>query len=305
MAVIEHMDLSHFVGKKVGSAVLLKELGRGGMGVVFVAYQKTLKRQIAVKILPKSILTPSTARIFRREAEAGAVLFHPNIIPIYEVGEGRDFLFYSMQLVRGKSLHYYIQRAHRNVLPSRRTLPLKISLTIMLDVLDALDYAHRQDIIHRDIKPANILLEGRGNRPIITDFGVARVTRNTGESASMIVGTPKYMAPEQILNSDVDGRADIYAAGTMLLEMLSPEPLFQGIRSTQELLELKMKRKAKLLTKMPSQLNPKLTRDMDRLLLKALSFDPDERYATCQNFREQVKQYMEHHMTDDRLEGAG
>lgn len=296
MASLNNMNLSHLIGEKVGSSTLLEEIARGSMGAVFVGYQSSLNRQIAVKVLPKSIITPLTARIFQQEAELAAILSHPNIIPVYEVGDAGDFLFLAMQLVKGKPLSYYIKRSRKNVLPSRRTLPLNITLKIIISVLNAMDYAHRQSIIHRDIKPANILMEGYKNRPIIVDFGLAQVSQKPGETSTMIVGTPQYMAPEQILNSEVDGRADIYATATMLYEMLTPEPLFSDIKSIQDLLSKKMERKNGLFVKKPSEMSPRLNKEMDRILSKALSFDPETRYATCREFREQLERYSEHYL---------
>jgi len=293
LASISEMNLSHLIGQKVGSSTILKELARGGMGAVFIAYQGTLKRQIAVKVLPKSILSPATANIFQQEAEAAAILSHPNIIPIYEVGDTGEFLFFTMQLVQGNPLSYYIKRARKNVLPSKRILPLKPTLEIVISVLDALDYAHSQDIVHRDIKPGNILIEGHTGRPIIMDFGVAQVSKSSDETSTMIVGTPIYMPPEQILNSKVDGRADIYATGTMLFEMLISEPLFPGMNSIQDLLTMKLERKGQLFAQMPSERNPKLNKEMDEILLEALSYDPEIRYAKCRDFRDALEHYRD------------
>jgi serine/threonine-protein kinase len=296
------MDLNHLIGEKVGSSTLLEEITRGSMGAVFVGYQTSLKRQIAVKVLPKSIMTSQTARSFQQEAELAAILSHPNIIPVYEVGDGGDFLFLAMQLVKGKPLSYYIERSRKNVLPSKRTLPLKITVKIIISILDALDYAHRQAIIHRDIKPGNILIEGYNNRPLIVDFGLAQVSQKPDETSTLISGTPKYMAPEQILNSEVDGRADIYATATMLYEMLTPEPLFSDIKSIQQLLSRKVNQKNGLFAKMPSEINPEISKEMDRILSKALSFDPETRYATCHEFSDQLKQYSEHCLSNRRKE---
>lgn len=296
MNAIGKLDLDHLIGRKVGSSTLLKELARGGMGVVFTAYQSTLKRQIAVKILPKSIITATSAKVFQQEAEAAAILSHPNIIPIYEVGDGDDFLFITMQLIKGYPLSHYIKRAHKNILPSRRTIPVKSSLNIISSVLDALDYAHEQGIIHRDIKPGNILIEGHTGRPIIMDFGVARVSRNTEGDSSVIVGTPLYMAPEQILSPEVDGRADLYATAMMLLQMLTPEPLFSEIRSARKLMKMKLERKDDLLPEMPSRRNMGVDEEMDQILSKALSFNPDIRFTRCHDFREQLARYMDRHL---------
>jgi serine/threonine-protein kinase len=290
---LNKINLSHLIGEKVGSSTLLQEVARGSMGAVFVGYQSSLKRRIAVKILPKSVITPLTAKIFQQEAELAAILSHPNIIPVYEVGDAGDFLFLAMQLVKGKPLSQYIERSRKNVLPSKRTLPLSITLKIVISILNALEYAHSQSIIHRDIKPGNILVEGYSSRPIIVDFGLAQVSCKPDETSSMIVGTPKYMAPEQVLNSHVDGRADIYATATMLYEMLSPLPLFSDINSVQDLLKRKMTPQNGLFAKKPSELNPKLGRDIDAIIAKALSFEPNARYQTCREFCEQLERYAD------------
>ncbi|MGD9288976.1 MAG: serine/threonine-protein kinase, partial [Desulfobacterales bacterium] len=236
---------------------------------------------------------PLTAKIFQQEAELAAILSHPNIIPVYEVGDAKDFLFLAMQLVKGKPLSQYIERSHKNVLPSRRILPLSITLKMIISILNALEYAHSQSIIHRDIKPGNILVEGYSNRPIIVDFGLAQVSHNPDETSSMIVGTPKYMAPEQILNSKVDARVDIYATATMMYEMLSPQRLFSEISSVQELLKKKMAPNNGLFAKKISELNPNLNEEMDAIIAKALSFEPNARYQTCREFCEQLERYAD------------
>ena len=296
MGSLKKMDLGQLIGQKVGSSTLLKEIARGSMGAVFLGYQSSLKRQIAVKVLPKSIVTPRNAKIFQQEAELAAILSHPNIIPVYEVGDAGDFLFLAMQLVKGKTLSYHIKKTHKNVLPSKRILPLNITLNIVISVLNALDYAHRQSIIHRDVKPGNILVEGHSIRPIIVDFGLAQIIRRSDETDSMIVGTPLYMAPEQILKPEVDGRADIYAAATMLLEMMTPPPLFPGISSAAEIIKAKVEKKDKLFVKKPSERNPKLNKEMDRILSKALAFDPESRYATCLEFSEDLERYSKRYI---------
>ena len=295
MTSLGNIDLSHLIGQDVGSSTLLEEFARGAMGAVFTGYQKTLKRQIAIKVLPKSVMTPQSAKIFLQEARLAARVSHPNIIPIYEVGDGGDFLFLSMQLIKGAPLSDYIKKARKNIIPSNRTLPLDFTFKTMISILNALDYAHSKSIVHRDIKPGNILIEGHNERPIILDFGLAKITKIPDETASIIVGTPLYMAPEQILNSDVDGRADIYAAATMLYEMLTPVPLFPDIGSSSELLRTKLEPQNDLFKKMPSQMNPKLNSQIDRILLKALASNPENRYRTCREFRIMLEQYIKKH----------
>jgi len=291
MASIKELNLDHLIGREVGTATLLKELARGGMGVVYVAYQRTLKRQIAVKILPKSLLTPAVAELFRQEAESAAILSHPNIVQIYEVGKSEDFLFFTMQLVKGRALSQFIEMARKNVLPSRRVFPVKLAIKIVTSILDALDYAHHEGIVHRDIKPANILMEGHTNRPIITDFGIAKVVRGPEIQGTKILGTPVYMAPEQIVGKGVDARADIYAVGVMLFELLASNLPFPRFSTARDLVKMKLTLKDRLFREKPSDLNPLVGEEMDEIVFKALAYDPEERYPTCREFLESLRSY--------------
>jgi len=287
------LSFDHLVGQEVGTSTLLHELARGGMAVVFVAYQRTLKRQIAVKILPKSLMTKETADSFRQEAETAAILSHSNIVPIYEVGENDEFLFFTMQLIQGRPLSFFISRVRRHVVPSRRFLPLKSTIEIVLRVLDALDYAHRQDIVHRDIKPANILIEKESSRPIITDFGIANITRGSEAFSQTIQGTPVYMAPEQIVTTDVDGRADIYSTGLLLLELLASRLPLPKHESKREIMKQKLLLKDEFLQKAPSQLNPCLDPEIDEIVSKATAFRPENRFATCREFIQRLEDHRD------------
>ena len=295
MATIGQLNLDYLVGQQVGTSVLLKKLGHGAMSAVFVAFQKTLKRQIAVKILPKSLLTEKTAAFFQQEAESAAILAHPHIIPIYEVGETEEFLFFTMQLVQGKSLGKMIDMARKNLLPSRRTLPVEEAVRITIEILDALHYAHGEDIIHRDIKPDNILVEKHTQRPLITDFGVAKVLRGEDERTPMIQGTPVYMPPEQILGREVDARSDIYAVGTMLFKILSPDLPFPSYQSKTDLLKQKVRRKDGIFIKLPSEVNPHADETIDRIVLKATAYRKEDRYADCRLFRQDLEAYLQAH----------
>ncbi len=292
MASIKKMNFDHLVGQQVGSAVLLRTLDRGAMSVVFVAYQKTLKRQIAVKILPKSLLTPKVAELFHQEAEAAAFLSHPCIIPVYEVGETDDFLYFTMQMIKGQSLAHYILRARKNIIPSKRTMPVKASLKIIVKVLDGLNYANDQGIIHRDIKPGNILIETHSQRPIITDFGVARSYSGSNEDSRILLGTPTYMAPEQIISGIVDHSVDIYTTGVMLFEMLAGRLPYPPFDSAIKLLKIKIRFQDRLFQKKPSQLNPEVDHELDDIILKAVAYNKENRYATCNDFGRDLEQYV-------------
>ncbi len=296
MESIASINVDHLIGNEIGSSTIVRELARGGMSIIFVAFQRTLKRQIAVKILPKKIITPKTASLFQQEAESAAILYHPNIIPIYEVGETDEFLFFTMQLVAGDTLSTLLKKASRNIIPSRRVIPAERSVKLMFQILDALDYAHKQDIIHRDIKPGNILLDSVSNRPIVTDFGIAKVLRSDDDSKPIVQGTPVYMAPEQILNRDVDGRADIYAAGVMLFQMLVEKLPIPRLKTTVSLLKLKVKNKDGIFFSKPSELNPQLHPDMDEIILKATQYDPRKRYQTGRDFIKDLEAYLRSHL---------
>jgi serine/threonine-protein kinase len=290
---IKSMNFDHLVGQPVGSSVLLKKLDQGAMSVLFVAFQKTLKRQIAVKILPKSLLTPKVADFFHQEAEAAAFLSHPYIIPVYEIGETDNFLYFTMQLVKGVSLAHCIQQARKNVLPSRRMLPVRQVLTYIVKILDGLEYAHGLGIVHRDIKPSNILIEDHSKRPIITDFGVARSYGSCTSEDRILVGTPKYMAPEQIVSSIVDGQADVYAAGVMLFEMLTGVLPYPPCNSALNLLKIKLRLQDRLFQKKPSQMNAAVDAQLDEIIHRAIAFDKQHRFGTCRDFAWQIENYLD------------
>jgi serine/threonine protein kinase len=300
MTSIRDIDMSHLVGQDVGTSTVLKEIGRGSMALVFEAYQRSLKRKIALKVLPKSLMTPVAAERFQLEAEAAAILSHPNIIPIYEVGEGDDYLFMSMQMVQGHDLAEYLDRAAKHVVPSKRILPLNATLNIILQVLDALGYAHSQGIVHRDIKPANILIEKYSKRPLISDFGTAKMINGDEIGAEMILGTPLYMPPEQVSTSEVDGRADIYAVGTLLFQTMVHQLPLPEYDSLISLLRQKQKNKQGIFQNTPSQLNATLNRDMDRIVAKALAYSPKDRFADCAAFAKTLKWYRRRYLPESR-----
>ncbi|MHA2218001.1 MAG: serine/threonine-protein kinase [Candidatus Hodarchaeales archaeon] len=296
MTTVESFNSNHIIGKQIGTSTILSELARGSMAIVFIAYQRTLKRRIAVKILPKTLLAPKTAELFQQEAEAAAILSHPNIIQIYEVGDTDEFLFFTMQLIQGEPLTKLIQMAQKHVLPSKRTLPLEKTLRIIIHILDALHYAHQQEIIHRDIKPDNILIEKHTQRSILTDFGVAKVLRQGDEDNSMIRGTPLYMAPEQILGETRGGLTDIYAVGTMLFQMIVPALPLPKFDSYDALLKYKLLNKTGFFLKNPSELNPFLNKEMDKIIENSIAYEPEKRYDNCQEIKSKLEWYCQKYL---------
>ena len=292
MNSIEILNTDSVVGQRIGTATILKELTRGGMAVVFIAFQRTLKRQIAVKVLPRHNLSRQDVEYFHTEAESAGILSHPNIIQIYDIGETEEFLFITMQLVQGKPLSEILKRAKRHIVPSKRVLPFNQTITMIIQVLDGLNHAHEHDIVHMDIKPGNILVEMHTKRPLISDFGIARVLRDNKDHTQTTSGSPLYMAPEQIIGLSVDGRVDIYAAGIMLFQMLVSDLPIPKFNSYESLLEYKILNKDEIFLKEPSKINPGLNKDIDKIIRKATAYEPDERYATCKDFIKDLKRYQ-------------
>jgi serine/threonine protein kinase len=283
MDSIYDFDATNAIGMTIGTATVLQELARGQMGVVFTAYQQSLKRRIAVKILPKCMYTEESIRLFEQEAEAVAGLSHPNIMPIYEIGETGEFRYFTMQLIEGASLSAMLQKIARNVVPSRRILPIRNALSMVKQILEALSYAHKRGVVHRDIKPENILVHAESLIPVITDFGISRIVSARVDALQIPRGSPLYMAPEQILCSDTDARADIHAVGILLFRLLVESlPLASGA-SADDLLEAKLAGQAVFVAP-PSQVNPRLNPEMDAIIAMATAHDPLQRYPACREF---------------------
>lgn len=292
---IDAFDPGQVVGTTLGSATLLRELARGSMGVVFEAYQQSLKRRIAVKILPKCLYTEESIRLFEQEAEAVASLSHPNIVPIYEIGEAPEFRWFSMQLIEGQSLAALLCKTARNPVPSRRTLPLRTALGLVRQILEALGFAHRRKVVHRDIKPENILVTGESLIPVITDFGIARIVSAPADAMTVARGSPLYMAPEQIISPEIDFRADIYAAGVLLFRLLVEALPLMAHASAKELLKAKVSGRG-IFTRTPSQANPRLNPEMDALIARATAHDPSARFASCREVLAALSGYEHKHV---------
>ena len=193
-----------------GEYSLQRELGRGGMGVVYLARDVQLDRDVAIKVLPSHVARTDSARErFVREARTAAGLSHPHIVPIHRVGEAGGFVFFVMSYVEGETLGERL-RAHGPLPPSDAT-------RILREVAWALAYAHGRGIVHRDVKPDNILLEAGTGRALVTDFGIAHVDTQDRPvtDPGKIMGTAHFMSPEQAANEPIDGRSDLYALGVV------------------------------------------------------------------------------------------
>lgn len=272
------MRLEDLKGRRLGRYEIVEVLGRGGMAAVYRARDTVLRRDVALKILyPQYTGDVALTERFQREAVLAAGLDHPNILPIYDVGEGDGLVYIAMRLLSGQSF--------ADTLRLRGALPTAELLPIVDQVAAALDYAHARQIVHRDIKPGNILIESADAgdlshaRAILTDFGIAKSLDATARgltATGVLIGTPEYMAPEQIRGGHtVDGRADIYALGVLIYRALTGRRPFEG--STEEVL---MGHLHGAFTP-PSQLDPQLTPAIDAVLRRALARDPSQRYASA------------------------
>jgi serine/threonine-protein kinase len=291
MSTIASIDLTQYIGANIGTVTLVKLLGKGAMGAVFIGYQATLKRQVAVKILPKSLASsPRAQQMFRDEAETVGILAHPNIVPVYEMGETNDFFFQVMQLVVGHDLRTIIGKARKHPVPTKRTLPVPETIQYVCQMLDALGYAHEEGVFHQDIKPANILVDDRFKRPLVADFGIARTVWAEYSSTPALFGTPLYMSPEQASRTAVDGRTDIYSVGVILMEMTA------GLLPTRkeplaDMINRKRNEPESFFTARPSEINPLLDSDLEAIIFKATAALPDRRFADCLEFKTILEAY--------------
>lgn len=297
---LKQFDPSVHIGKEIGNITLMSVLGQGAMGAVFIGFQKSLKRKVAVKIYPKSLSESGTMRLrLRDEAETVAVLNHPNIVPVFDMGETEDLLYIIMQIIEGEDLRTFIQRHQLHPVQSRRVIPLQTCLQIMIQVLDALTYAHEEGVIHRDIKPANIMIDSRSNRTYLADFGIASSVLTEETPSDVILGTPLYISPEQVWGKCFDNRADIYSAGIVLFELiLGKLPL--STRSLEEIMKIKLYNPETIFTCSPSAASSSIDKDLENIILQATAPDPENRYFNCRGFHKDLVAYYERTFPDHK-----
>lgn len=253
---------------------ILGELGRGGMGVVYEARQISLDRIVALKVLPTGNVDRNAAERFAREAETIATLEHPNIVPVYAVGVHQGLNWYAMKRIDGVPLHEHM-RSSKFKAPKQAA---KEVVRVGIDAAEALDHAHQRGVIHRDVKPSNLLVDNSG-KVWLTDFGLARRDVDVTATASgAMVGTPRYMSAEQVVQSDdrIDRRTDIYSLGATLYEMATGRPVFDS-QSPLELLNQILREEPTP----PRQLQPDVSRPLELVILKCLDKDPPRRYQTA------------------------
>ena len=256
--------------EKIGIYEVKSELGRGGMATVYCAYDPRFEREVAVKVLPRELLhaDPQFRLRFEREAKIIAQLEHSAIVPVYDVGEADGQPFFVMRYMNGGSLSERIKASVFSIDEAAKILEV---------IAPGLDEAHSKGIVHRDIKPSNILFDKRGN-PYISDFGIAKLTQAQSGSVtgSAIIGTPAYMAPEQAQGDEVDGRADIYALGIILFEMLTGKQPYEA--DTPMAVAIKH-----ITDPVPHirQRNPKLPEGMETIIQKAMAKKKADRFSTA------------------------
>jgi len=259
---------------RIGHYAVMHKLGAGGMGVVYAARDERLERDVAVKIMSSQAYDETARKRFWREARAAASVNHPNVCHIYEIGEDGGELFIAMELLEGQPLE---ARLRQGPLSVSETLPLG------LEMLGALQALHARGVIHRDLKPSNVFLTSYGVK--LLDFGLARpseaaMARSLGSATEltgtgMMLGTPRYMAPEQVTGEPVDARGDIFAAGTILFEMLAGRPAFNG-KNAVEILHATLYEQPPALTGSPA------VAAVDRVIRRALAKRPEERPASAE-----------------------
>jgi serine/threonine protein kinase/Flp pilus assembly protein TadD len=312
--------------RTLGDFEIIRELGRGGMGVVYEARQISLDRRVALKVLPPALgLSSRAARRFEREARAAAKLHHTNIVPVHAIGEQDGFHFYAMELIEGESLDHVlgamsgaqaktitptdVTRTSDSVssLPPPASSAADASTSVsdssatgrpwfrtvarrLAEVADALHYAHDRGIVHRDIKPGNLMLSSDG-RLCVTDFGLARMLEEPGMTVSgSLLGTPAYMAPEQVAAGrvEVDHRADIYSLGAVLYESLTLHRPFPAATREQVLSDVLAGDPRR-----PRRFNPKIPLDLETICLKAMEKNPERRYRTAGEMAEDLRRYLQ------------
>ncbi len=257
---------------KVGRYEILEQLGRGSMGLVFKAQDPKINRLVAIKTIRFSdefeddVIQEIKDRFFR-EAEIAGQLSHPSIVTIHDVGDDQDLTYMAMEFLEGEDLDKFIDK--------ETLLPLRKILDVVAKVADALDFAHKNDVIHRDIKPANIMLLKNGQIKV-TDFGIAKAISSSRTKTGVILGTPNYMSPEQIMGQKIDARSDIFSLGVLFFQLITGELPFHGDNLSGLLYQITQVKHPS-----PRNFNPKVPKICEQIIDKAMAKNPDNRFQSA------------------------
>ena len=261
-----------------GRYQVLSELGRGAMGVVYKAYDKVIGRVIAMKTIPLEVSGEERDNLVARlkqEARAAGILDHPNIITVFDFGEVSGLFYFTMQYVEGETFSTILSR--------KELLPFEKLLEIMDQICSAVGFAHHADIIHRDLKPSNLMYTKHGVAKVL-DFGIAKLGDAGLTKAGMIVGTPSYLSPEQAAGRRLDLRSDIFSLGAVFYELVTGERAFPGDSTTGIIYKVINEDPVP-----PMAIEPTLPSGLDAAIRKAMAKDPDQRFQSCEEMREAIK----------------
>jgi serine/threonine-protein kinase len=259
-----------------------KELGKGAMGVVYLGRDPKIGRVVAIKTMALSQefeadeLEEVKTRFFR-EAETAGRLNHPHIVTIFDAGEEHDLAYIAMEFLKGKDLTGHTK--------SGTLLPLPVAMSVVARVAEALDYAHRQNVVHRDIKPANIMYDPEADSVKVTDFGIARITDSSKTKTGMVLGTPSYMSPEQLAGKKIDGQSDLFSLGVTLYQLACGSLPFQGESMAQLMYKIANEEPAD-----PMNLNPALPDCLVAIIRRTLAKGSEQRYRTGQEMARAIRE---------------
>ena len=278
------------LGSTLGPFRILRPIGKGGMGAVYLAFQTSLKRQMAVKVISSpSVRKEVSHHRFLREIELCSQLDHPNIVKIYCTGSVGKLPYFAMDYVEGLPLHAYVKE---------KKIAMEDKLLIVKTIAEALGYAHQKGIIHRDVKPSNIMIES-GGRPVLMDFGLAKNNKIMDKKLTVsgeILGTPRYMSPEQARGEkDIDGRSDLYALGCVLYEIATEAPMFEGESTIKVLYQV-----FSVFPRLPRDIDPSIPPDVEALILKSTDKNKKRRYQTAGEFVQDIERCLDKKSTQAR-----
>ena len=266
--------------EKLGRYVIVEEIGQGAMGVVYKAVDPLIDRTVAIKTinldLSKEELENFEKR-FQREVQSAGKLNHPNIVTVYDVGRTEGVAYMAMEFLEGKEL--------REILDSGVVLPIEKITHIASQVAEGLGFAHERGIVHRDVKPANVMVMKNGLVKI-TDFGIAQMSSASRTMSGMVMGSPKYMSPEQVVGQAVDGRSDIFSLAVVLYEMLTGKTPFSGDNISAIMYQILNDEPIP-----PKAFNQSIPDSINHIVLKALAKHPDKRYQNAKDMARDLKRY--------------